>query len=324
MSFYRDILKIDARKEIDRISQFIIEVVRSERKDGVVVGLSGGIDSAVISALCVRALGLEKVYGLILPEKDSNPESAEYAIKHSKEMGLDHEIIDISSSVESFGAYEIRDGIIKKLYPEYNPSFDRIKISLPNDILENDGLNFFSLSITRGKEIVFDKRLKKWDMKGIIAATDIKQRTRMVHLYHKAESMNRLVCGTTNRPETMQGFFVRYGDGGVDLEPIAHLYKSQVYQLAEELGIISEIINRPPSPDTFNSFVNDEEFFFRMPYEMVDLLLYAWENGIDRRTVCEVLSLDDNQVIRTFRDINSKFEATRYLRELPPSLLNGQ
>jgi len=163
-------------------------------------------------------------------------------------------------------------------------------------------------------------RLDTASMRNIVAATDTKQRTRMIHLYYYAEMNNYLVCGTTNRNEDVQGFFVKYGDGGVDIEPLAYLYKTQVYQLADYLGVIKEIIERAPSPDTFSFTVSDEEFYFRIPYDKLDLLLYAWENNVAIPEVCEAMSLTEEQVKRVFRDFTSKQNATKHLHILPPTL----
>lgn len=321
LEFNKNVLEMDSENEVNRIIEFIRNNVNDKKKEGLVVGLSGGIDSALVSALCVRALGKKRVFGLILPEKESNPVSREYAEMHAKALEIQYEVIDITRELEAFGAYEKRDSIIKDMFPDYLPDRHRIKITLPGNILEKDGLNFFSLSIDDGKDVIFFQRLKKNQINGIFAATDMKQRTRMMHLYYNAERMNRLVCGTTNRPEILQGFFVKCGDGGVDLEPIAHLYKTQVYQLSGYLGVPTEIIERQPSPDTFNSQVGDEEFFFRMPYDKVDLFLHAWENEIPADEICNVMDLSQEQVERVLRDITSKFRSTKHLRELPPSLL---
>ena len=141
-----------------------------------------------------------------------------------------------------------------------------------------------------------------------------------MHLYYYAEKMNYIVCGTTNKTEVIEGFFVKYGDGGVDIEPLSHLYKTQVYQLSEHLGVIREIIERAPSPDTWSFQVSDEEFYFRIPYEILDLLLFAWEYNIPTERVCEVMDLSEEQVKRAMRDFNAKYNATRHLRQLPPTL----
>jgi NAD+ synthase len=187
-------------------------------------------------------------------------------------------------------------------------------------LLARDAFNFFTLKIDDGKGNIKSARLDKKTLNRIVAATDSKQRTRMMHLYYYAEMKNYIVCGTTNKTETVEGFFVKYGDGGVDIEPISHLYKTQVYQLAEYLGVISEIIAREPSPDTFSFQVSDEEFYFRIPYETVDLLLYAWEHSISIEEVCQTMDLTEDQVKRATRDFDAKYNATKHLRQLPPTL----
>ena len=319
MKFHRNILTIDPEKETQRISNFIQQQMLSMRRDGAVIGLSGGIDSALCAELCVRALGKEKVFGLILPEKESNSISKEYASKQAREMGIKTETIDISPTLKGFETYEKRDRVIREIFPEYDTHY-RFKITLPPDLLSRDAFNFFTLTIDNGRGSVKSARLKKDTLNAIIAATDTKQRTRMMHLYYFVEKMNYFVCGTTNRSETIQGFFVKYGDGGVDIEPIAHLYKTQVYQLSEYTGVIEEIIQRIPSPDTYSFEVSDEEFFFRIPYDKLDLLLYAWEKKVPIAEVCEVMNLTEDQVKRAFRDFSAKSNATRHLRRLPPRL----
>ena len=271
--FSKDVLKIDCEAEIDRIARFISEQLQSMRRDGAVIGISGGIDSALASELC---------------------------------DGLD--------------TYNKRDGFVKEVFPEYDPSY-RMKITLPPDLLDRDAFNVFTLTIDDGKGNQKSARLNKEVLNGIVAASNTKQRTRMVYLYYYAEKMNYAVCGTTNRCETMQGFFVKFGDGGVDIEPLAHLFKAQIYQLSEHLGVVKEIINRPPSPDTYTYEVSDEEFFFRMPLDTLGHLLYAWENDVPVEDVCPVMDLTEEQVMRAFRDFNSKAKTTEHARNMPPSLL---
>jgi len=319
MNIHKDILKIDCKSEVDRICSFIKQQTITMKRNGIVIGLSGGIDSALSAALCVRAIGHEKVYGLILPEKESSQISAKYAKKHAEKLGIATKEIDITPTLEGFGAFEKRDKIIKEIFPGYNSGY-KLKITLPPDLLSRDAFNFFTLTVDDGAGNVKSARLNKDSLNGIVAATDTKQRTRMMHLYYYAEMKNYLVCGTTNRSEVIQGFFVKYGDGGVDIEPLAHLYKTQVYQLSEYLGVIREIIDRTPSPDTFSFEVSDEEFYFRIPYDKLDLLLYAWENEIAVSEVCKVMNLSEEQVKRAFRDITAKYNATKHLRSLPPVL----
>jgi len=319
MNFHKDILKIDCESEVSRICSFILQQKIAMRRDGIVVGLSGGVDSALAAALSVKAVGVEKVFGLILPEKESNPVSAEYAKKHAEKLGIQTETIDITPMLESFGTYEKRDKVIREIFPEYDSGY-KLKITLPADLLSKDAFNFFTLKIEKGNGDVKSARLNKEALNGIVAATDTKQRTRMMHLYYYAEMKNYVVCGTTNKSEVMQGFFVKYGDGGVDIEPIAHLYKDQVYQLSKHLNVIREIIDRTPSPDTFSFQVSDEEFYFRIPYDKLDLLLYAWENNIMISEICEVMDLKEEQVKRSFRDFTSKYNSTKHLRQLPPQI----
>jgi NAD+ synthase len=319
MNFHKDILKIDCEQETERISRFIREQKQAMKREGAVVGLSGGVDSAVCAQLCVQALGRESVFGLILPEKESNHISREFALKQAQNMGIETETVDITKILEGFGTYKKRDELIKEIFPEYDSRF-KIKITLPPDLLSRDALNFFTLTVDDGRGDTHSVRLTKEMVNGIVAATNTKQRTRMMHLYYCAEKMNYLVCGTTNRSETVQGFFVKFGDGGVDIEPIAHLYKTQVYKLAEHLGVIEEIRERTPGPDTYSFEVSDEEFYFRMPYEKLDLLLYAWENDVAVAEVCGAMDLTEGQVKRAFRDFGAKKRATEHLRMLPPSL----
>lgn len=319
MDFHKDILKLDSKREVERICSFIVQQVREVKRNGIVVGLSGGIDSALCVALCVEALGKDSVFGLILPERESSPVSAEYATKHARELGIRTEIVDITPTLEAFGTYKKRDDAIRTVFPEYD-SECKSKITLPTDLLSRESLNFFTLKIDDGKGNIKTARLNKKTLNGIVAATDTKQRTRMMHLYYYAEKMNYMVCGTTNKTEVIEGFFVKYGDGGVDIEPLSHLYKAQVYQLSEYLGVIREIIERPPSPDTWSFEVNDEEFYFRIPYDKLDPLLYAWEHDIPTERVCEVMNLTEEQVERAKRDFNAKYRATKHLRQLPPTL----
>ena len=319
MNFHKDVLNLDCEGETDRICSFIQKQVEMMKRDGIVIGLSGGVDSALAAALSVKAVGSENVFGLILPEKESNPISAEYGKKHAEELRITTETIDITPTLEAFGTYEKRDKVIREIFPDYDSSY-KLKITLPTDLLSKDAFNFFTLSVENSTGNVQSARLKKDALNGIVAATDSKQRTRMMHLYYYAEMKNYLVCGTTNKSEVMQGYFVKYGDGGVDIEPLAHLYKTQVYQLSEYLGVLRQIIDRAPSPDTFSFQVSDEEFYFRIPYDKLDLLLYAWENNSVVSEVCEAMDLQEEQVQRAFRDFTAKYNATKHLRELPPVL----
>ncbi|MBN1627341.1 MAG: NAD(+) synthase [Deltaproteobacteria bacterium] len=315
MVFNRDVLKINPAEELEKLSKFIVEQVNVIfRRKGVIVGLSGGIDSAMIAAVCVHALGKEKVKGLILPERESNPISSEYAFKHAKELGIEHRQIDITPTVDSVVNYKWRDDFLKQLVPEYEPGY-KYNITLPTDLLERDTFSFYLLQVQMPDGEIKKKRMNLDEFRAITSFANIKIRSRMLHLYAEAERWNLLVVGTTNRTEFILGDFCKYGDGGTDIEPITHLYKNQIYQLAEYLKVIPEIINRQPSPDTFSLPVTDQEFFFRISFENLDHLLYAWEKKIPEGEAAKALDLAEDAVKRAYKDFTSKFRATAHLRE---------
>ena len=320
MSLNPGILTISPSDEIKKISSFLYEEVHKRfRRKGIIVGLSGGIDSAVMAALAVQALGKENVIGLILPEKESNPLSAQYAVKHAEKLGIIFFQKDITETVDAVGGYATRDDYLKSLVPEYTPA-STYNIVLPSDFLKKDSLNFYTLQIQTPDARLITKRLNVESFRFITAFASIKIRARMIHLYWEAERRNLVVAGTTNKTEMILGDFCKYGDGGTDLEAIAHLYKNQIYQLAHHLNVIPEIINRDPSPDTFSLPVNDQQFFFRIPFDKLDLLLYSWEHGIKAAEAAGVLGLSEDAVNRAFRDFTAKNNATAHLRAVAKSL----
>jgi NAD+ synthase len=284
-----------------------------------VVGLSGGIDSACIAAVTVHALGKEKVKGLVLPEKESNPISSEYANKHAQALDIEYRQIDITPTVDSVAAYSRRDEYLQKLIPEYRPGY-KYNISLPTDLLERDSINFYRLQVQLPDGELKKKRMNLNDFHTITSFANIKIRARMLHLYAEAERRNLVVVGTTNRTEFILGDFCKYGDGGTDLEPLSYLYKNQIYQLSDHLQVIPEIMGRKPSPDTFSLPVSDQEFFFRIPFEVLDHLLYAWEHKVTAKETAAALDLSEDAVNRAFKDFDSKYRATMHLREMAYTL----
>ena len=317
MTFNLNVLKIDPAKELERLVKFTVEQVNINfRRKGIVVGLSGGIDSACTAALSVQAMGQDKVVGLVLPEKESNPVSSEFAIKHAKQLGIEYRQIDITPTVESVAAYNRRDEYIQKLVPEYKSGY-KYNITLPTDLLERDSFSFYNLQVQMPDGELKKKRLTLEEFRAVTSYANIKIRSRMLHLYAEADRRSMLVAGTSNRTEFLLGDFCKYGDGGTDIEPIAHLFKNQVYQLADHLKIIPEIIKRQPSPDTFSLPVTDQEFFFRIPFDKLDFLLYGWEHKVATAEVAKVLNLPEDAVKRAYKDFTTKNHATAHLRVMP-------
>ena len=320
MPFNKKVLKIDPAEEATKVADFVADqVYQKYRRRGVAVGLSGGVDSAVMASLAVRAVGKENVFGLILPDKESNPISREYARLQADALEIACREADISPTVDSVEAYQSRDEYIKKLIPEYT-SACRYNITLPADLLERDAYNFYVLQVHFPDNTIKKKRLSFSDFRVITAFASIKIRSRMIHLYWEAERHNLIVAGTTNRTELILGDFCKYGDGGTDIEALSHLYKNQIYQLAEYLDVPREIIDRTPSPDTFSLPVSDQEFYFRIPFDKLDFLLFAWENKVSASESARVLDLSEAAVNRAFKDFSAKKQATEHLREMPGTL----
>jgi NAD+ synthase len=318
-AFSRDSLKLDPARETARIEAAIRgQVTKQLRRRGVVIGLSGGIDSSVSAALSVRALGKERVLGLFMPEEDSSDESLQFGRLIAGHLGISSALEDIGPILRAAGCYRRRDEAIRKILPEYGDGY-KSKLVLPN-ILESDGYSIFYAVIESPSGVRTKARLSAEAYLGIMAATNFKQRTRKMMEYYHADRLNYAVAGTPNRPEYDQGFFVKNGDGSADLKPIAHLYKVQVYQLAEYLGIPEEIRRRPPTTDTYSLLQTQEEFYFALPYEKMDLCLYGKNHGIPAAEVASAAGLTPEQAERVWRDIDAKRNATRYLH-LPPLLV---
>ena len=301
MAFSKDILQI---KDVQNIKKSLEDFIREQtfekfRKRGIVVGISGGIDSAVVAALACNAVGKEKVLGIILPEKESNTISQEFAIKLCKKLEIEYIVDDITDILVSGSVYEIREKIVEKNFPGFDNSCKYRLIYTEN--FDSDGLSIPYLEIQDSQNQVHKIKISLNDYLTITAATNIKHRTRMNRLYYYAEKNNFLVCGTTNKAEFQLGYFVKYGDGGVDIEPLANIFKTQVYQLAKSLNIPNEIMERKASPDTWSFDVSDEEFFFSLTYEIIDLMIYAKEKSIPINEICSTLELDENKVKRILK-----------------------
>lgn len=232
-------------------------------------------------------------------------------------LGIEHRTVEITPMLVAFGVYEMRDTVMKKYFPEYTG--EKFRLTLPQNLLDKDRISVYHLEMEVSPGNIESKRLSRDDYLEMMAANDIKQRVRMSQFYYEAERRAYIVCGTTNLPETAQGFYVKFGDGGVDIEPLTNLYKSQVFKLGEHLGVIEEIMKRTPSPDTYSLPVSDKDFYFCMPYDTVDMILYAMKNGIPKEAAAETLGLTMEQLSRAWRDLERKEEATKTLREPPPA-----
>jgi NAD+ synthase len=271
-----------------------------------------------VLALCARAFGAEHVRAVIMPEKESDPESETLARDLAGYYGVEAVVENITSCLDGSGCYRRRDGAIRRIFPQYDPTRGyKAKISLPPSLLDEDTLNVFSLTILDPAGCALTKPLPPGEFREIVAASNFKQRTRMAMLYYHAEVNNHAVAGTANKNEYDQGFFVKHGDGGVDVNPIKHLYKTQVYQLAGFLGVPERIRGRVPTTDTYSAPTTQEEFFFRLPFEIMDLLWFAMDNRVPTAEVARVMNLSIEQVNRAYNDFVRKRRTTEYLRLQP-------
>lgn len=318
--FSKEVLRIDPAAVAGTIQEAIRNQIGATlHRRGAVVGLSGGIDSSVVAALCARALGPDRVLGLFMPERDSSPDTTRLGRLIADYLKLPTVLEDISPALEGAGCYARQLEAIRTVFPEYGDGW-KCKIALPS-ILENDRLNFFSLTVQDPKGEQRTARLPAGAYLQIVAATNFKQRIRKMTEYYHADRLNYAVAGTPNRLEWDQGFFVKQGDGSADFKPIAHLYKTQVYQLAEYLGIPAEIRSRPPTTDTYSMSQTQEEFYFALPYDRMDLCLYAVNHEVPAAEAAPALGLAAEQVERVYKDIERKRRTTHYLH-LPPLLVN--
>jgi len=319
MNFGKHVLDIDPAAETERIVSMLRHTVgQIMHRRGAVLGISGGVDSSVVLALCVRAFGPKRVVALMMPEEDSEPESEELARQLAEQYGVEPVLEIITPVLEGFGCYPRRDEAIKRIFPEYDAAAGyRAKIVLPHNILEEGTLNVPSLVVITPDGREESKRVPLQDYLQIVAASNFKQRTRMAMLYYHAELHNYGVIGTANKNEHGQGFFVKHGDGGVDIQPMVHLFKTQVYQLAEYLDVPEVIRQRTPTSDTYSAPQTQEEFFFRLPFETMDLLWYALENDVPVSEVAGAMDLTESQVQNAFDDFTRKQRTTDFLRLAP-------
>jgi NAD+ synthase len=305
------LLKIDEAAEVAKISNRLRELLRSHlHRRGLVVAISGGIDSAVCSALAVQAVGRERVFGLLLPERDSSSTSTKRGRQVVENLGIAHVEFDIAPALETLGCYRWRDEAIRNVFPSYGPGW-RNKIIIAGG--HSGGLNYFKLVVQSPDGQVSEARLDPKNYLQIVAATNFKQRVRKTMEYFHADRLNYAVVGTPNRLEYDQGFFVKNGDGSADVKPIAHLYKTQVYALAHHLRLPSEVCNAEPTTDTYSMVQGQDEFYFALPYDKMDIALLAMNHGDSTTRLAAELEISVDQAALVFTDIDSKRRTTAML-----------
>jgi NAD+ synthase len=314
-----DVLELDAEAAIEEIVARLREVVGKRlRKRGAVLGLSGGIDSSVCAALCARAFGAERVLGVLMPESDSADDTVDLSRLAADAFGIETVLEDITPILAAAGCYERRDAAFRSVLPDYGEGW-RAKIVLP-PLLGSDRFRIFSLVAESPAGERHETRLTAEAYRAVVAATNFKQRTRKMLEYHHADRLDYAVIGTPNRLEYDQGFFVKQGDGAADVKPIAHLYKTQVYRLAEHLGVPETIRSRPPTTDTYSLPQSQEEFYFSLPWDKMDLALYGKTQGLPPEAIADALGLAVEDVERVYGDIDAKRRVAEMLH-LGPQLV---
>jgi NAD+ synthase len=311
-------------KDIQAVCDLMVSKLRDNvfnqlRRSGAVIGISGGIDSAVSMVLTAKAVGAENVLGIMLPEKDSSSDSALFAQRLADKFGVRTLTEDITRALQGFGCYERRDEAVKKVLPEYDPAHYKMKIGIKSSGLFTNLPPLFSVTIVDNNGNEQSKRVPPAELRQIEAASNFKQRCRMAMLYYHAERLHYAVIGTPNKHEVEQGFFVKFGDGGADVMPIAHLYKTQVYQLADFLGVPQEIIDRTPTTDTYSAEQTQEEFFYQLPFHQMDMLWYAFKNSYEPEEVGAVMDIAPEDIMKLYSGFERKIKTTEYLRLQPLS-----
>ncbi len=311
-------LSLNLENEAQRISAFIRQVLRTKlHRRGLIVAVSGGIDSSVCLELAVRTLGADRVFGLLLPETDSSSSSMELGLQMVKHAGAPYKVKDIAPTLEAIGCYEQRDAAIREVFPEYDGSWK-------NKIVISGGtagaINHFHLVVETPEGDLLKKRLALKQYLQIVAATNFKQRIRKNLEYYHADRLNYAVVGTPNRLEYDQGFFVKNGDGAADIKPIAHLYKTQVYAMARHLHLPDNICSTTPTTDTYSLDQGQDEFYFALPYQQMDAALWCYNHEMPETQVAEYLHITLEQAQAVYKDIEAKRKATAYLHT-PPCIL---
>lgn len=312
-------LYIDPAVTVARIVEALRAQLSMFKRRGFVVGMSSGVDSSVTAAVAVEAVGKTRVFGIFMPEHESDPQSLQIAKALADQLGIESTTEDIAPILEAAACYRRRNEAIRRVVPEFRDDWG-CKLTLPPDRLENDRLNVTYLVVQPPGGEQRRIRVPAAEYRQIVAATNFKQRTRKMIEYYHADRLHFAVLGTPNRLEFDQGFFVKGGDGLADSKPIAHLYKSQVYQIADYLGVPKAVTSRPPTTDTFSLPQSQEEFYYNLPTRTLDVVLHGYDHGRNIADIASDAGLSIAQVERSFRDIQQKRATTRYLH-LGPQLV---
>ena len=319
LAFSKDIIKFNS---VEQTTLEIAEKLRNDvihvlKRRGAIVGISGGIDSSVTLALAVQALGSDKVIGIMLPENDSSPDSKMHALELASRFNVKTIEENLTDALAGFRCYSRRDEAVKSVVSFFNPETDKFKIEIKQNVSNMKLPPIFYVTVYFANGAVESKMLPVRSYLQIVAASNFKQRSRMSMLYYHAEANHYAVIGTPNKHEVQQGFFVKYGDGGADVMPIGHLYKTQVYELARYLGVPEEIIKRTPTTDTYTAEQTQEDFFYQLPFETMDLIWHGWENGYSPEEIGNVMGYTAEEVLNIFTSFERKVRTTEYLRMSP-------
>ena len=303
----------DAAACLARLVEETAAAVRTLRRRGAVVAVSGGVDSGVVAGVCVRALGPEHVLCLRLPERDIGGASSDLGLELATALGTRTVEEPITDALEGLGCYRRRDEAIRRVFPEYEPEWrHKLVRSAPTG-----GMIVFTLVVERPDGTEEGRRMPADAYLELISATNMKQRVRKLLEYTWADRLGYAVAGTPNLLEYDQGFFVKGGDGLADVKPIARLYKGQVYLLARELGLPDAIATRAPTTETFSMPQTQEEFYFGHPYERMDLLLWGYAHDIEPEELSDRVGLEPQDVEIAYREIERRRVATQYLHAPP-------
>ncbi len=309
----------DAAAAVQRLAEGTAAAIRDLGRRGAVVAVSGGIDSSVTAALSVRGLGADNVLCLRLPERDVGNRSSDLGLILAESLGAPTVEEPISAALEALGCYRRRDEAIRQVFPDYETEWKhKLVRSEPSG-----GITFFSLVVERPDGSQDQKRMPSAAYRELLAATNMKQRTRKLLEYTWADRLHYAVVGTPNLLEYDQGFFVKGGDGLADVKPIAGVLKSQVYAMADELGLPEQITSQRPTTDTFSLAQTQDEFYFGFPYEQMDLLLWGRDEGIEAAELASQVGLEAEMVEAAYSEIDRRRVATEYLQS-PAVLLDSE